>query len=589
MILRVRFQKAYMKWNPLRLMYMPVVSPVHVADLHYFKMQIGEEEVEWIPDPDNTAIAKASIDMCFGACKDLELGAIYSEPRPLSFNSDFNADFSGSSDGLPGDDWNNDFNSDFGAFRPRKAFSYHNRFKLFGYDLGNNYQTDNPDFVITFVTNNLGDWSFDFNHDFNQHPPVYASLIQYREPYTDNIHFYDASSYTDPTDIKWWFVTPENNTSLEDEEEAISVHENRNGVYCYKYDIHTHVMKTLMSKQLVQSRGCCGCSGSCSCKKETYELLPILHHYDEELQEYMRDWYGSNPELRLYSDCRDKCRIDIHTKNQPIEVKLFINYSRLGYFYVNDEKLSPLGEDQIVFKAYNKSGALVASETCRRYNVDKFTSGEYTWSFVPHSSGDHIVTAEITSFSPECEGKKKITRTCLAKEKILVGDFYKLVKESCNTYTYYNCTADEIDVKRYEYFVERKKGNKKLNSRYTIKPFDYITLSADDGIYHDVITHASKENHETFVFLCDIERCIYDVVLSFVESPCEDIANITKVQSMLALWNTLLPKYMEYDNAEYWSAEQFETHVQDLYTLQEAYNSLFELCNECLKLQDCGC
>lgn len=83
--------------------------------------------------------------------------------------------------------------------------SYHNHFVVFGYDLGNNEVdiTNNIPFVISLYLNSPSvDNSTDNSTD--SHPRLHTDFIQFREPYTNNLHtYFSVGGVNQPTTREW--------------------------------------------------------------------------------------------------------------------------------------------------------------------------------------------------------------------------------------------------------------------------------------------------------------------------------------------------------------------------------------------------
>lgn len=578
MKVRVTFKKAWLKWDTALRRYMPVIDSVHVNDLAYLKFAVNSREITWNNDPDNSAVALVNVPLVnVSDCAKLEIGAILQYPYASDFNNDFNNDFAINTGG----DFNNDFNNDFAiGINIQQSLVYQNQFTIFGYDLGNSYVGlgPNPEFVIYFVSNNLADFNDDFNEDFKSNPYTYADYIAYRQPFTNNIYYYDATSFYENQTIKWWFVDPRYSTHCKDLDKSLLLEEGRNGVFCMDGTVELNVQKTQWSEVIVETEGnCCG-----NPKEYKKKLNEVFVHWNQGDIEAAPKWTSKYSNSYLIQECATACgnneqRHPIHT---PVEVRTYLDRDNIHIMYKDDIPVQPYKKDIVRYQVIHCTGSVLGTHE-QHIELSEYNCKVDNWSYTPYAEGEYYMVTEIITVLHD----GTILRKCTDKDKFVVGDVYSINLTDC-ALNIDHCGENELSIKLEKVIYEY--GRKKLVTHDTINLTKSGTINLPDSVYQATITYEDSTKVYIFAVHCDLMECYKKNLVAFTIEDCKDIRNIARINSMMAIgeiYFNQVNKLLGMDTTK----TDMDKIKAEFFDLSELYKNLMRKCDECNKLRDCGC
>jgi len=185
-------------------------------------------------------------------------------------------------------------------------FPYNQTFRIFGYDLGNDTSVShNPNFNIVLVENNL----------------PFSNIISYREPFTDKVRYYFASS-SSYTDLK-----------LYDDITGVLLSTNTTGVINSSDDIALDYLVT---------------NGANSCYKNNPDILK------------KQSWL---PDFNIINNTSGNC-VNPSSNNN---VEVHIDYTKLDLVYVDDNAQYPFIDFSVKSIIVDSANTLIQDEVQMGY------------------------------------------------------------------------------------------------------------------------------------------------------------------------------------------------------------------------------
>ena len=248
--------------------------------------------------------------------------------------------------------------------------TYINTFKVFGYDLGNNTGSLNPDFNIYLMGTSYAASN------------AYANLIAYRQPFSKRIYFYNATSSNAVTMSATGFSMMGTNGYICAEEET---------------DITADQTVGVTSSSTTLTVG-------------------------------IKQWF---PSYGLSVDCPD-CTSDscISLVDDPtVRVDIdFDTWNDTGFVYVDGTQVYPLQNLAIEYKLISHDGTLVDSAyfpvDISTFPLTTFDAEDYKWSaFTIPEMGDYIIQACLVNYDVLSEQE-------ISSGETVVGSWYKIIDNS---------------------------------------------------------------------------------------------------------------------------------------------------------------
>ena len=599
MKLRIPFHRVFFSPNEDSIFQKPNVFRIGVEDLDYLKVyKIGVEEIpifddcdkliridiipikELLPysyDPSETTIALFEIDLpnIEDSCV-IEIEAQYTHRRQAG---DYGADYGEDYDTANLGDYSNDYGADYSSVRNghSRTFRYQNTFNIFGYDLGNNSLTNNPDFNIYFALN-TGDYSPDYGQDYAVVYQTYSDIISYRRPFTDQIYYYDATS-SDYDDIEWTIqeYTPAIVCGKETYKLIKRISTLRNGVFC---DSNKGTLAVKKDKYLsLTTSTSCGCNCSCGCStRKTVLVESHLNHrtYNENLKHF--------PEVTILPVT---CMDDIVIKNQLSQFYLDISYNNFKTYYKDDILTYPYANEQISVRALDVSGNSLFSENLQSKLIE-WNKYAHPFEYTADYYGDVVLEATIQHLNFENTWLKSTMR-----QNVLRSMHALIIKNiGCNVVMIDNCSLFEREV-----LVQKltKKGNK-----YEFIDFNTITLASakslqmdlDDGVYRYMSKDYINNKPEYFVIVafCKITECFTKLTQDLLCTTCNcDEIDYSYVNAMIPqfflLLNMLHSEHIDNYVFDFTNQEK----IEKLYSMEDIIHRIKEYCESCEVLLKCKC
>lgn len=529
MNLRIAFKKVKHRFNFLTKKYEPVFSYISPSDLLYFKLLVdGDLVIDKgvnLADYLQNGVVTLNIPTI-----DIEeehlvtVAAVFGEGMNSDFNSDFSKDFSAF--GLS--DWNNDFNQDFGAIGIRRAYTYTNTFKTFGYDLGNNHTTNNPDFTILFASNKLIDWSADYSADFYAQT-VFAHQISYRKPFTDQVLLFDASSA-----------------------EAITQWSDDNGVFSTDRNALYHCQDVT--------------------KLSFKKLLPTYKDCDKVVLEDSTVAFVIPKNPKTLPDCPNTVvstnRQNLINKDTKNQLHTFIRYD-LDQYWKNDQLVYPYKQDFLERKVVDFGSRVILRNEQVITDFNAYNPFQTVPEFQVLEVGDHIVKTKLQSYNYSgkllklCEIPQKI----FAELSVMVEVFEQGFRVLNNGFSSATVSITQV----------LEKNTKIINS-ITIQPLDNVYIQLMDGVY----IFESGTYIQVKIIDCGLRGCLIKAGLDYLENvPLQPNKSYHVDQQMNALMTAAslyYKKLAEYDNVYLFRSFQ-ELHLADWFSITHLINVIHEYCS----------
>lgn len=529
MNLRISFKRVKHRFNFLTKKYEPVFSYISPSDLLYLKILVDGDLVidkgvnlsEHIQDG-TVLLSIPTVDIEEEHL--VTIAAVFGEGMNPDFNSDFNNDFSAF--GLS--DWNNDFNQDFGAIGVRRAYTYTNTFKTFGYDLGNNHQTHNPDFTILFASNKRIDWSPDFNADFYAQT-VFAHQISYRKPFTDQVLLFDASSSDAVTE---W----------SDNDGVFST--DRNALY------HCQDATKLSFKKLLPTYKDCE---KVILEDSTVDFLIV-----------------KNP--RTLPDCPNTVistdRQNLINKDTKNQLHTFIRYD-LDQYWKDDQLVYPYKQDFLERKVVDFGSRVILRNELVTTEFNTYSPFQVVPEFQVLEVGDHIVKTKLQSYNYSgkllklCEIPQKIFAELSVKVEVFEQGFYV-------TNNGFNPTTVSV--------TQVLEKNTKIIHRLTIQPLEVTHVQLMDGVY----IFESGSYLQVKIIDCGLRACLIKAGLEYLENvplqPNKSYHADQQMNALMTVASLYYKKLADYDSVYLFRSFQ-ELHLADWFSITHLINVIHEYCS----------
>lgn len=440
---------------------------------------------------------------------------------------------------------------------------YENTFKIYGYDLGNNGTTSNPDFEINLVDYSVVSSSF-----------VYASLIAYRNPNNYEIYYYDSNnSYG----TKYYRIVENNITLFTDSLEGFYV--NKNNVQVYQ-DIFFYQNNVLVN----------------SMTSIDVNIQPSILYPNSDL------YISSN------LDCYNEC----YSLDSQLKAAMYFDFNNINTYYVDDVLEYMLKTLFIRYELLDYAGYVLSYQD-KNINITnpvyQFVAGSLDNSPIPQPNdfdfnfsyfGDYVVRV-IYQLGNAC----KTFIQCFKNKTVKACNYFTLKEtDKCGVYELLNASFDTIALNIYK--LNDKKEFDFINTYYLLSGETLTNLTYTDGVYKFSVVRNGIESSTIKIVYCQAENCIKDLMYKVILDNCcdkcddKDISKINRLLISTTIFLALIKDYHSYNTGFY--TEFTKTQIEDIYTISDVLNRINEYCYECqdvkidnisivksYKNNDCGC
>ncbi len=487
-----------------------------------------------------------------------------------------------------GGDFNDDFNYDFTSDYSH-LYDYGNTFEIYGYDLGNNYVdiNSNPEFNIMFHVTSIGpnddivqvDFNDDFNEDYATSCKCYSNFIAYRQPYTDNIKFYDNVSN---------LVFPEllvytKSFEYKDSQNNIFA-TTRNAEVCSPATFKAKLKVTLTELEVTAEHTTnCGCNSvsykehyvNCTSPVDTIPEIP--YKYTHVL---------SSRESCI--DCEEGCESII---DQPNTVHTHIDINPMTRIPMDDVLTNIYSKVRIRYEVMTYDGAIVSEH---EIDIVIPATGSFYWNYLDTEwvytipdMGDYVVRVTVEYF---CRESDTVVRRCSSNTKIYNCHWYDIKHTGCNEYTVYNNSFEPITLNIYE-LTDTKTWS--LTATQTIPMIDSLVVElAKDGVYKFDVTRGLTTYTYVVINYCKLRECllrlINDGICKAPVGKCKE-EEYHKFNKLVINYHTYFSMLVYEYNLNYIYTSIQPHKLDELYQLK-VFEDRFRLyCDECPGPDECGC
>lgn len=440
---------------------------------------------------------------------------------------------------------------------------FENTFKVYGYDLGNNGTTSNPDFEINLI---------DYSNVLNTF--VYASLIAYRNPNNYEIHYYNSNNSIGNKSYRGVITEQVFSANLQGfyiTDKSISIYQ----------DIFYYVNGILVSN-------------------DTSTDINVL----QSIKYPTSDLYISSD-----SNCNDDC-YSIEANNLA---SMYFDFSQIDTYYVDDILNYLFTTLFIRYELIDYAGVLIKYED-KYINITnpvyQFVAGALDNSVVPQPNnfqfdfsyfGDYKIRVTY-QLGNAC----KTMLQCFKHKDVKSCNFFKLKEtDVCGVYELTNASSDTISLNVYK--LNANKTFDFLNIYYLLAGEKISSISFnEDGVYKFTVVRNGIEYSTIKIVYCKTEKCIHDLVYKIIMDNCCDKCNnkdslkFNKILINVNVFLSLIKEYHSYNTSFY--NEFSKTQIDNIYNIDDIIKRLNEYCYECqdktienisvikeLKYNGCGC
>lgn len=464
-----------------------------------------------------------------------------------------------------------------------EGYTYHNKFVVYGYDLGNNNTiTTNPDFTIYLVKSST---------------IAFARFIAYRKPLSSEIMLYNASSasYSSTQYLN------SNNTILSEIDNTIISSDPTIGVYMYQ--TYTYL------------------SGG------TYITVTDTNTVKELAKfKYLLD-YNINIAYPFNTG-------DLTNPLASNTASIPISYNTLSKYRINDVERYPYNKEKFTYTLFSPSGTSVGSYNFT-YTINNPpyvhvpTAVGRTYAFTTTLLGDYVLRVEKESlnYSDVSLNKRRKTKSVRSEQFYLVAQDYP----NCS-YTFTNKALPDapltgelfIDVYIYDSTVgsplQFQTSTPLVNNVSVASQATYSIPITTDGIYQLRVKRPKVETPGTdytntdnwdvkyslLINYCSALKCYENIQKKLICADncdkCNDELNydFNRIKSLFEIFtlyiNSAQEKYKTI-NATYTIDKVHSimenSTLSDFYTVQQIIERLGEYCARCrdevVNPGDCGC
>jgi len=521
---------------------------IHYNDLDLLTIRVDGTVVNPIPDPVSPHIALIDIDtQCIEERHQVEIQATYSDNRQGAFSNGFSNGF------------------DITNVTDQNQYKYSNTFTTYGYDLGNNAVTSqrrdecneldpNPDFTISFASNNGAGFDFRaFNCGFENWNRTYADFIMYREPFSNNIHVYDAS------------VADSTITRYETQDRTYST---RNFVFCSIDEVSVTQTKILL-----------GPPQACGTREEI-----IRHSKTESIEKTGEHFPRFDYSVITSPECGELCkdRINILSNNTWYDL---LDYQDVIRYYRDDVEGYPYNQDMIITRVFDKAGQCIQDRSLTITDFSNYNHLQNPFNFNIPTVGDYIIESSLISRGCNDLRTCRITKQ-LANTHWIVFNYLEPNKWELKNCSFTNSTAVLFRLNNRKEFERTKE--------YSLSRLETMNITIpDDGIYRLDITREGNTTVHNFILYAykGVLDCTEKLVIEMINQGlcCDDC-----FEKNLALFNAVrtMSDYLFGSILREYTTNYFYTHMEginidDLFNQSLVLQKIREHCGECLNVTSC--
>jgi len=452
--------------------------------------------------------------------------------------------------------------------------TYHNIFTVYGYDLGHDTLVrSNYPFEIIMVEEDYrtilqrteliddGLGNMIPNPDYIPYPIqlVYASVIAYRRPFTNEIHYYKSSNFGD---VSYY-------SSLT----GAIFSTTGNGVICNEDDFGITPYYFYMGTQ-----------GGCCCSPQPIMIDECLR---TEVKIKYRKWTADVSYSFSSTNCDNSC---INNLDSNVGV-LYIDFSQVNCIIVDDVAIAPFidlfftmevwGVGSIivdnVIKGYIKDSVLedvsdyvtftcpINVHTIVENGVEIAADGtlfKYEWNFTTPDIGDFIINStvyydclvgqtleEITPVVESIEAFKNYSVLyCDKLETLSSCNWYKIEQTDCSNYKVSNHSFDEVELNVYKLNSDKEWV---LQNTETISECNVLDVNiVNDGVYKFTVTKGESSYTYLVINYCVIQNCYLNYLKGII---CCNPADVCATQNVYDYntFHSLVNVLMAQLNSEY--------------------------------------
>lgn len=493
--------------------------PLDVDDIEDIRISVDGEIIDtWIKDPENESVILVDIPTTYICEKHIvELSIIKLTQDLVDYDEYLE---------------NTVYVSDI---------SYHNHFLVFGYDLGNNGEsvTCNEDFTIYLYFNSPSlDNSFDNSTDSQSR--IWSNFIQYREPYTNNLHTYYSAGGVNSVEKRVW---------------------NDEGVMGNFYYVNNYEGEIKLEEFSIKSLPY-NASNFSFPKEESNIIIQnatALLFTDYRIENII----GSKKKPCL---CDEESDIYTLISNDKKQVN------------VDDEKVFLYSKRVLNRGIYNKSDIALKNEQIEI--TDPIWFGQlHSISFTPKENQEYKVKSILTYYDQD-KPVLQITDTT----KIDAKCFASIYRHNHKDWHLINNSSEKVSYK----LEKHNRGNLVFHKEGFLDIFQCVPITFEkDGVYKVTFTKQGKTIVKSFVVDTHLQECLVQTITDIIIKPCYAKTDILLLGTIFWLAIVFYHKVLEFENNKKLFPILYQQNKLEAIELEEILEAFEIYCLSCIFEEKC--